>query len=379
MCDLPHVAPPHGYLLYCTVIEDLLRHKIGQLFLVGVCGETVSADERLHFEEYGFGGFVLFKQNCHDARQIVSLCRALWEMAVGLPPFIAIDQEGGRVHRLPPPFTHFPPAARLGDSNDAKLAYRAARAAGAELALAGINLNFAPVLDVSSNPDCPVIGDRAFGADPQAVMSLSASFIAGLRDAGIIPCGKHFPGHGASDKDSHFDLPIVAKSLALLNTIELAPFVNGCRNQIEALMTAHVLYPALDDQWPATLSQKIVSDLLRRQLGYGGVVFSDDMEMHAISQRYSVAESAERGILAGLDALLFCHDLAKTVEAFEFLCRKAAEDAVLRARVDQSHARITNLKRRFLGSFSGAPRDEILERLAALDHPRIVAEIYGSL
>ena len=181
------------------------------------------------------------------------------------------------------------------------------------------------MLDVSSNPDCPVIGDRAFAADPQAVVDLIAGWIAGLRDAGIIPCGKHFPGHGASEKDSHFELPIVAKSLALLNITELPPFASNCRNQIEALMTAHVLYPALDPQWPATLSQKIVTGLLRRQLGYDGVVFSDDMEMHAISQRYSVAESALRGILAGLDVLLFCHDLAKAVEACEFLCAKAAQ------------------------------------------------------
>jgi beta-N-acetylhexosaminidase len=360
-------------------MKNLLRAKIGQLFLVGVSGETLSAGERLHLEEYGFGGLVLFKRNCQDAGRIVSLCRAMWESADELPPFIAIDQEGGRVHRLPAPFTHFPPAARIGDRNDASLAYRAARAVGAELALAGINLNFAPVLDVNSNPDNPIIGDRAFAPTVPAVMTLSACSMQGLRDAGIIPCGKHFPGHGATDKDSHFDLPIVMKPLESLKTTELAPFVHGCHKRIEALMTAHVLYPALDAQWPATLSQKIVSGLLRQQLGYSGVVFSDDMEMHAISQRYSITEAALYGILAGLDVLLFCHELAKAVEACEFLCAKAAEDAALRARVDESYARVTSLKRRFLRAFTGVPDNDILERLARLDHARIVAEIHGSL
>jgi beta-N-acetylhexosaminidase len=360
-------------------MENRLRRKIGQLFLIGIAGERVTAEERLHFQEYGFGGFVLFRRNCREASQTVALCRALWEMADEPPPFIAIDQEGGRVHRLPPPFTHFPPAARIGNLKDAALAYRAALAMGTELALAGINVNFAPVLDANSNPDAHVIGDRAFAPDPEVVKSLSAACIRGLREAGIIPCGKHFPGHGAADKDSHFDLPIVDKPLELLQTTELPPFVHSCRDQIEALMTAHVLYPALDPQWPATLSEKIITGLLRQQLGFSGVLFSDDMEMLAISQRYSVAQSALCAMLAGVDVLLFCHELSKAVEACEFLWAQAAENPALRARVDESYARVMSLKRRFLRSFTGAPESELCTRLAGLNHARLVAEIHASL
>jgi beta-N-acetylhexosaminidase len=359
-------------------MENLLRHKIGQLFLVGIQGEAPTANERLQFEEYGFGGFVLFKRNCQAAGQIVSLCRALWGMADELPPFIAIDQEGGRVHRLPPPFSHFPSAARIGEMKDPNLAHRLGRAAAAEMALAGINLNFAPVLDVNSQPDSPIIGDRAFAADPTAVTTIGWSWTLGLRAGGIIPCGKHFPGHGATDKDSHFELPIVAKPLVRLQTTELPPFVHACLNQIEALMTAHVLFPALDPRWPATLSQKIVTGLLRQQLGYRGVVFSDDMEMHAISNRYGVEESAAHSILAGVDVLLFCHELPKAVQACEFLCAEAARDAALRARVDESYARIVSLKRRLLSSFTGVRENEICKCLARLDHARIVAQIGGS-
>ena len=356
-----------------------LRQKIGQLFMVGVQGETPSLDEQLLFEEYGFGGFILFKRNCREAGQVVSLCRALWNLADELPTFIAIDEEGGRVHRLPPPFTHFPPAACIGAKNDPALAYRAGRATAAELALAGINLNFAPVLDVSSDSENAIIGDRAFSADPRAVMPMSWSWTQGCRDEGVIPCGKHFPGHGAADKNSHFDLPLVAKSIDELKATELPPFEHACRNSIEALMTAHVLYPALDSRWPATLSEKIVTGLLRQQLGYGGVVFSDDMEMKAISDRYPVEEAAYLSLRAGVDMVLFCHDLPRAVQACEFLCAEIEKDAGLRARAEESYARVARLKRRSLRSFTGAVEKELMERLAALDHGRMVAEIYGSL
>jgi beta-N-acetylhexosaminidase len=343
--------------------------------LVGVRGATLTADERLLLEEYGFGGFLLFKRNCREAGQIASLCRTLWDLADELPPFIAIDQEGGRVHRLPPPFTHFPPAARLGEKNVATLAYRAGRATAAELALAGINLNFAPVLDVNSNPDNPVIGDRAFGADPKSVIKIGWPWIEGLRDGGVIPCGKHFPGHGATDKDSHFELPLVAKSMDELKFTELPPFVHACGNNIEALMTAHVLYPALDPQWPATLSGKIVRGLLRQQLGYNGVVFSDDMEMKAVSDRYGAEEAALLAIRAGVDLLIFCHDQPRAAQACEHLCAESEKDATLRQRVDESHARIVKLKRRYLKSFTGCTASDLAQRLALLDHGPMLAEI----
>jgi beta-N-acetylhexosaminidase len=343
--------------------------------LVGVQGESLTAEERLLFQEHGFGGFVLFQRNCRAAGQIVCLCRALWETADEIPPFIAIDQEGGRVHRLPPPFTHFPSAARIGEKNDPNLAYRAGRAAAAELALAGINLNFAPVLDVNSNPDNPVIGDRAFGADPLVVTASVAPWMQGLRDGGVIPCGKHFPGHGAADKDSHLDLPLVTKSIDELNATELPPFIHACGNNIEALMTAHVLYPALDPRWPATLSGKIVTGLLRQQLGFGGVVFSDDMEMKAISDRYDVADAANLSIRAGVDIVLFCHELSRAVEVCEFLCVESEKDPALRARVVESYARIMSLKQSYLKSFTGVAEKEIAVRLARFNHERVAAEI----
>jgi beta-N-acetylhexosaminidase len=260
-----------------------LREKIGQMFLVGCQDESLTRDEQLIFAEYQFGGIILFKENCAEPAQIVSLCRSLWQSADETPPFIAIDQEGGRVNRLPQPFTHFPSAAQIGAKRNPALARQLGRATAEELKLAGVNLNFAPVLDVNSNPANPIIGDRAFASDPKQVVEIASAWAQGLRDGGIIPCGKHFPGHGDTEKDSHLELPTVKKSMDDLRAVELEPFADATRNRIESLMTAHVLYPALDPKLSATLSEAIVTGLLRHQLGYEGLVFSDDMEMKAMA------------------------------------------------------------------------------------------------
>lgn len=356
-----------------------LREKIGQMIMVGCQGESLGRDEQLIFAEYDFGGFILFKKNCCELRQILSLCRRLWHGTPSWPPFIAIDEEGGSVHRLPPPFSHFPAAAIIAARNDPGLAYRAGRATAAELRLVGINLNFAPVLDVNSNQKNPIIGERAFGADPKSASAMGCAWMRGLRDGGIIPCGKHFPGHGDTGKDSHFALPVVAKSLAEIQAVELPPFVDACRHGIEALMTAHVKYTALDPNHPATLSEPIVTGLLRHQLGYNGVVFSDDMEMRAVSDGYDAGEAATLALCAGVDVLLFCHDLQKAVEAFEALDAAVEREPALRALVEASCRRIGALKQRCLKEFTGAPENALEARLRSLNHQRIIAAIHGSL
>jgi beta-N-acetylhexosaminidase len=356
-----------------------LREKIAQMFLVGVGAQELTSEERMAMEHYSFGGFILFGHNCCDPAQILSLTRALWDASKGPPPFIAIDQEGGRVHRLPKPFTHFPSAARIGETGDAKLAYRVARATAEELAAAGINLDFAPVLDVNSNPKNPVIGDRSFASDPQKVIALGEQWIHGLREGGIIPCGKHFPGHGDTDKDSHLDLPLVDRSLDELRKVELPPFVNACRNGIESLMTAHVIYRALDPKLPATLSHSIVTGLLREELNYHGVVFGDDMEMKAISDHYGEEEAVALCVRAGIDVMLFCHELPRAIRAFDFLCSEIEKYATVRSQVEVSYNRITKLKQGFLKTFTGIKADELEKRLARINHQRIVDEIQGSL
>jgi len=356
-----------------------LREKIAQMFLVGVGARELTNEERMMIERYSFGGFILFGHNCCDPGQILSLTHALWDASKGLPPFIAIDQEGGRVHRLPKPFAHFPAAACLGETGNVKLAYRVARATAEELAAVGINLDFAPVLDVNSNSKNPIIGDRSFASDPQKVIAFSERWIHGLRDGGIIPCGKHFPGHGDTDKDSHLDLPLVDWSRDELWQVELPPFLSACRNGIESLMTAHVLYRALDPKLPATLSHDIVTGLLRKELDYHGVVFSDDMEMKAISDHYEVAEAVALCVRAGIDVMLFCHEQLRAIDAFNSLCSEAEKDATVRSQVENSYNRIIKLKQARLTKFTGLRAEQLEKRLARMNHQGIVEEIQGNL
>jgi beta-N-acetylhexosaminidase len=354
-----------------------LRQKIGQMFVVGLAGDEIGAEERKLFRDYPFGGFIFFNHNLKTPQQILSLCRSLWQTSGDIPPFIAIDQEGGRVHRLPPPFTHFPPAAALGKARNADLAHRAGMAMARELSAVGINLNFAPVLDVRSNPDNPIIGDRSLGSDPTDVARFGWEVVRGLREGGVIPCVKHFPGHGDTAEDSHLKLPVVGKSLDELKSVELPPFVHACRNDIETLMTAHVVYPALDPIYPATLSLSIVGELLRGELGYDGVVFSDDLEMKAISDNYSAEDTLLLAVSAGIDILLFGHETERAVAAFDFLCREVERSAELRERTEPTYRRVQKLKRRKLKAFSGW-REEELENSLGRQHDKIVAEIHGS-
>ncbi len=359
------------------MIVKKLESNVGQMLMVGIGGYQLTTAELNICQSLNFGGFLLFSRNCCEPAQLHSLCRAL-SNATDYRPFIAIDEEGGRVHRLPPPFTHFPPAALVGETVNPDLAFRVGRAVAAELTLLGVNLNFAPVLDVSSNGKNPIIGDRSFGTTPDRVATMALAWSEGLSSMGIIPCGKHFPGHGHTETDSHLQLPRVTKSLGELHAVELKPFIHACRSRIEALMTAHVVFPALDDKFPATLSSRIITGVLRQELGYDGLVFSDDMKMKAITENFDAGEAALSSVRAGIDVLLYCHDVSKAASIVELLCRKARHDRQLRARIEESTARIDKLKKRCLWQHRSLPEKELLERLLAFDHIKLIDEVQGS-
>jgi beta-N-acetylhexosaminidase len=319
-----------------------LHESIGRLLMVGIPGPTLDDATRATLEHLHVGGVILFRRNAGTPVEIAALTAALH----GLPsqPLVAIDHEGGRVMRLSEPFTHFPPAAAIGATHDATLAYRIGQAMGEELASAGIDLNFAPVLDVSSNPANSVIGDRAFGTDPAVVSAMGVAMMRGLHDGGVIACGKHFPGHGDTETDSHLELPVVRRSRAELEHIELVPFRAAIATGVPMLMTAHVMYPALDAQHPATLSHPILKRLLRDELGFSGVIASDDLEMRAIVDHQDIGGAAVATLAAGADMLLMCADLGRAARA----CA-AIEDAV-RGKVlkeetlAEAAARVTRLR-----------------------------------
>jgi beta-N-acetylhexosaminidase len=259
------------------------------------------------------GAVILFRRNLGSVAEIADLTADLH--ALPSRPFVCIDHEGGRVLRVGDPFTAFPPAAAVGRTGDPQLAYQVGRAMAAELGSVGIDLNFAPVLDLQSNPANRVIGDRSFGADPALVGTMGVAFLRGLLDGGLLGCGKHFPGHGDTAGDSHLELPVVDRPRAVLEDEELRPFRGSIGAGIPMLMTAHVLYPALDREQPATTSPRIVTQLLRDQLGFTGVVATDALEMRAITARLDVARAAVASLTAGCDLLLICQDLGQAAAA----------------------------------------------------------------
>ncbi len=262
----------------------------------------------------------------------------------GAPLLVSIDQEGGLVQRVRAPATEWPPMLSVGAGGDPARTAAVGRALGEEMAALGIGWDFAPVLDVHTNPANPVIGNRAFGSDADAVTTHALAFWRGLRGAGLVGCGKHFPGHGDTRTDSHHELPVVAHDVERLRAVELAPFAAAARAGMEAIMTAHVMYPALDPDRPATLSRRIATDVLRGELGFRGVLVSDDLGMKAVADRYPIDELAVGAIAAGCDHLLIREPAARQQAAFEALVRAAESRAELRARVAESAARVAALK-----------------------------------
>ena len=290
------------------------------------------------------GGVTLFRRNIESPEQVR---RTLLELSArcraDAPPLFAIDQEGGRVARLHPPFLKLPPMRELGERDDVELTEEAGRVLGEQLRAVGVTMDFAPVLDVDTNPDNPVIGDRSFSRDPEQVARHGMAFAEGLRKGGCLSCGKHFPGHGDTDQDSHFDLPSLPHDLERLRRVELLPFRAGAR--LPAFMTAHVLFPALDAERPATLSRRVLTDLLREELGFSGVIISDDLEMKAVSRRWSLAESSRLAIEAGADVLLVCSDVDGLFEARQALADHATHDAAFAARLEDAAHRALALRR----------------------------------
>ncbi|MGB3399719.1 MAG: beta-N-acetylhexosaminidase [Candidatus Deferrimicrobiaceae bacterium] len=319
------------------------------LLMVGFEGKSLPARLARRLREGTVGGVILFSRNVEGPRQVRDLCREIRAAAGrGRPaPLIAIDQEGGRVMRLTAPgFTRFPPARcySLFCCHASHVAEAVGEAIGAEMRAVGIDINFAPVLDVDSNPDNPVIGDRAFSTDPHTAAELGVSFLRGILSRGVLPVGKHFPGHGNTATDSHVELPVVRSSRDTLRKRELHPFRRAIRAGIPALMTAHVLYPALDREFPATLSKKILRGLLRKQLRFRGAVFSDALEMKAITGRFGIGDAAVRAVSAGCDVVLVCRGEGNQEETVEAISRAWADDREFRKCVAASTRRVFRLR-----------------------------------
>jgi beta-N-acetylhexosaminidase len=323
----------------------------------------------------GLAGTIVFKRNFGAERPLETAATLLARIAAlgDFPLLSCIDEEGGRVRRLGAPVPQLPRARVLGAIDDPALTERAAFALGHALDALGVNVDFAPILDVDTNPENPIIGDRAFGSTPEQVVRHALPFAAGLRRAGILSCGKHFPGHGDTDLDSHLALPRVPHGRERLDAVELPPF-RAARGAMPLVMTAHVVFSAIEPALPATLSRKVITDLLRGELGYDGVIVSDDLEMKAVADHFGVAASATAAIEAGCDVLLVCEHLERLHEAHEALVKRAEKDAGFRARLEEAHGRIAAL-RRSLPRRTPAPLPELVHALETGPGPAVLAEI----
>ena len=350
-----------------------LEAKVGQMLFLGLPCNSVAANNAV-LGELRPGGMILFARDVSTMEQTLVDVNAYRQTAkVCLPMFVGIDQEGGRVSRLPAAWaTKFPTAAQVG--RNSYCAKQLAKALGDELSALGVNMNFAPVLDVNSNPENPVIGDRSFGTTPVDVWASGQHVIDGLTEAGVIPVIKHFPGHGDTSIDSHKALAIVTANQDMLESRELVPFRNAVRAGAPVVMVGHLLIPALDPEQPAHLSSRIISGLLREQWGFQGVVITDDLEMGAIAQD-RIGEVAVQAVLAGADMLMVCHTYSKQVGVYNAILEAVKSGRISLERLDQSVQRIITLKHHYQVNKTPANIDHAREVVGSSKHLHLVESL----
>jgi beta-N-acetylhexosaminidase len=290
-----------------------LRHKLGQLMMVGISGKSLTENEKKFLVENNIGGVVLFSRNIETPQQVHRLCSEIQKLRFSTPnktPFyIGIDMEGGRVARLKEPFTQWPSQKKLGDLNSPALCFHFTYSMGKELKAVGINLDFAPCVDVLTNPKNTVIGDRALSSDPETVAKLTSALVRGFVKAEIMSCVKHFPGHGSTIVDSHEALPVEESILDDLLKTELVPFKRAFKSRVDMVMTSHILFKNIDDKWPVTLSDVFIKKILRDECRYKGIVVTDDLGMKALASNFKTEEIPIRALEAGVDVLLYCNEL----------------------------------------------------------------------
>jgi beta-N-acetylhexosaminidase len=340
-------------------------------------GTSVPVELRSLAREFDLGGVILFSRNIEAPEQVAEMSLDVQGLATELPLWVSVDQEGGRVARLKAPFTEWPPMAVLGRSGDIDLARRFATALAAELKAVGITLDYAPVLDIHTNPNNPVIGDRALAGDAELVARLGAAIVRGLQESGVAACGKHFPGHGDTSVDSHLELPLVEHPPDRIRRVECVPFREAIRTEVAFIMTAHVLVPSFDEERPATISPRIVQALLRDELKFQGVILSDDLEMKAIAKTYTVPDAAVAAIAAGCDGLLICSgDVEVQAQTLEALVHAVEQERIPFKRLEDALTRLRRAKERFLAAPVSSQKVSRIRQVLGCDaHQRIVDEM----
>ena len=331
-----------------TIHEMTLREKVGRLFVAGFHGTTPSEEIVKLIKDYHISGVIYFARNVEDPKQVHVLSRELQKAAKdagAAPLFISIDQEGGMVARITEGVTLSPGNMALAAGGDEEIVYQLGKVVGTELRLLGINMNYAPCMDVNNNPLNPVIGVRSYGESAEDVAKLGVQSVKGLQDANVSAVVKHFPGHGDTSVDSHLDLPVVNHDLKRLKELELVPFYEAFKHGADAVMIAHVAFPSIDpEKVPSTLSRKVVTELLRGEMGYGGVVVTDCMEMNAIIDYYGMEEAAILAVEAGIDQVLISHTFERQTRAIEAVIKAVESGRISMQHIDAAVERVLKLK-----------------------------------
>lgn len=371
---LPSPAPeptstPEPDPVYQQMLSLTTEQKVGQLLLAGIAGTEPGEDAAYAIQEVQVGGIILFRRNiagCAQAARLVTGLKAL--NGDHIPLFLSTDEEGGPVSRMPEEVTDLPSASYFGKFGDGDLCRTLGQALAAQCAAIGVNTDFAPVADVWSNPDNTVIGKRAYGTDPETVSRLVPQVMAGLSEGGVIPVVKHFPGHGDTAADSHYDLPVVTKTREALEALELKPFRAAIEAGAPAVMAGHLLLLEVDSTLPASLSPRVVTGLLREELGFDGVVFTDDLTMGAVSNTHGMGEAAVLAVEAGCDVLLVCHGRDNLQAAYEALLEAVNSGRISPQRLEESVYRILKLKADYGLSSTPVPEPDVAVLNGLLDN-----------
>ncbi|WP_456274808.1 beta-N-acetylhexosaminidase [Bacillus sp. AK031] len=329
--------------------EMSLDEKIGQLIISGVEGTSVDLNDKRLITDIHVGGVIFYSNNIESVQQTKQMVEELKATnAINkLPLFISVDQEGGSVSRLPG-VVQTPANEEIGETNDKKYAFTIGERLGENLKSLGFNLDYAPVLDINSNPDNPVIGDRSYGSNASVVTDLGIQTMKGIQSKDIISVIKHFPGHGDTSVDSHIQLPVVNKNLNQLKNLELIPFKKAIQNGADMVMVAHILLPQLDNTYPASMSKVVMTNVLRNQLNFNGVIITDDMTMGAIVKNFGIGDAAVDSLQAGSDIILVAHEYKNAAAVFNSIKTAVEKGELSEQRIDESVERVINIKRNYL-------------------------------
>lgn len=352
-------------------------NDLGQLVITGISGTSLLDEEKEFIEKENIGGVILFKNNYKDPAQLADLVNEIQKLRDEYPLFVSVDQEGGRVKRFQSHFTQFPPMFDIGKIDSPKMTFEVHKQMADELLLCGVNLNFSPVCDIWTNPNNKVIGDRAFGKTKDIVEKHVSAAIRGLHTGNVLACAKHFPGHGDTTKDSHYDLPYVTKSLDELKENELSPFVKASKSRVEFIMMAHLVVDAIDKELPCSLSPKAY-DFLKDHLKYKNIIVTDDMEMQAITDNFTLDKAAVMAIDAGADIIIY-RSMPAAAKALEGLKQAVKLQEIKKNKIEVKLQKIEKCKKTYFSNYKPIYIPDIEKKLKPQGNAEILEQIEQAL